>query len=155
MMARTSASGALMVMVSEPDTLMGLDDTRIRLHMLSENASRPRELPAAPSSLDGVASLLRHTPQCSAAPSARDAASAQPQPPQTGEAWIYVTGTVVLRRAPQPDATPVIMSRVTDGDSLAATNDGTVLASRAYVASWECITAAVKVSRAFSGPVVG
>jgi len=77
------------------------------------------------------------------------------QSPQTGEAWIYVTGTVVLRRAPQPDATPVIMSRVTDGDSLAATNDGTVLASRAYVASWECITAAVKVSRAFSGPVVG
>jgi hypothetical protein len=76
------------------------------------------------------------------------------QAPGDGEAWLYVTGTVVVRRAPQAQATPLIMSRVTEGDSLAATNDATVLAERAYVASWECITAAVRVAATFSGPPV-
>lgn len=76
------------------------------------------------------------------------------QPPQTGEAWIYVTGTVLIHRASQPSATPLVLNRVVDGDSRAASNEGLVLAARPYVAMWECITAAVKVATAFSGTVI-
>ena len=71
-----------------------------------------------------------------------------------GEAWLYVTGTVVVRRAPQPAVTPLVMNRVVEDDTTAASNDGLVLASRAYVATWECVTAAIKVATGFSGPVV-
>lgn len=74
------------------------------------------------------------------------------QPAGAGEAWLYVTGTVVVRRSPTAQATPLVMSRVTGGDPLAATNDAYVLASRAYVASWECITAAVLVASPYLVP---
>lgn len=80
------------------------------------------------------------------------------QDPTTGEAWLYVTGTVVIRRAPQAEATPLTRALALDAeeeyDPQATTNDATVLASRAYVASWECVTAAVRVVSTFSGTVV-
>lgn len=73
-------------------------------------------------------------------------------PAGDGEAWLYVTGTVVVRRAATADATPLVMNR---GAGLAgASNDALVLASRAYVVTWECITGAVLVAAAFNGPVV-
>lgn len=76
------------------------------------------------------------------------------QAPGEGEAWLYVTGTVVIRRASTVQATPLAMSRFTagDGDSLAATNDALVLAVRPYVATWECLTAAVLVTSPFGFP---
>lgn len=61
-----------------------------------------------------------------------------------GEAWLYVTGQVVVRRSPSVEAVPMTMAR-----SPQATNDALVLAERPYAASWECITGAVRVSAAY------
>ena len=72
-----------------------------------------------------------------------------------GEAWMYVTGTVVIKRAPNATATPLSLSRVTEGDHLAATNDAMVLALRQYVASWECITGAILVTSPFTTSIDG
>lgn len=80
------------------------------------------------------------------------------QDPTDGEAWLYVTGTVVIRRAPRAEATPLTRAHALDEedeyDPQATTNDATVLASRAYVASWECVTAAVRVVSTYVQPVV-
>lgn len=62
-------------------------------------------------------------------------------PAGDGEAWLYVTGAVVVRRAPSAEATPLTMARAPQ-----ATNDAMVLAERAYVVTWECVTAAVLVN---------
>lgn len=66
-----------------------------------------------------------------------------------GEAWMYVTGQVVVRRAPTVDATPMTMSRTP------ATNVARVLAERPYAVSWECVTAAVKVHTHYEDGVLG
>lgn len=64
----------------------------------------------------------------------------EPIAPGVEEAWLYVTGTVVVRRAPEATVTPLTMARAPQ-----ATNDAMVLAERATTVSWECITAAVRV----------
>ena len=69
-----------------------------------------------------------------------------------GEAWLYVTGTVAVHRAPTADVTPLIMDRGLG--NAGATNTAIVLATRPYVVTWECITGAVRVAAAFAGPVV-
>lgn len=71
-------------------------------------------------------------------------------PAGAGEAWLYVTGQVVVRRAPRVEATPMTMAR-----NPVATNDATVLAERPYVVSWECVTAAVLVTSDFAVTVDG
>lgn len=74
------------------------------------------------------------------------------QEPADGEAWLYVTGTVVVRRAASADALPLVMDR---GAGVAgASNVGLALAIRPYVATWECITGAVRVSARFSAGVL-
>lgn len=75
------------------------------------------------------------------------------QEPVAGEAWLYVTGTVVVHRAPNADATPLVMNR--GAGVSGASNDALVLATRPYTVTWECITGAVRVSAAFSGPITG
>lgn len=60
------------------------------------------------------------------------------QPAGPGQAWLYVTGTVVIRRAPVIEVGPV-MSRTP------ATNVAEMLAERPHVVTWECITGAVLV----------
>jgi hypothetical protein len=72
------------------------------------------------------------------------------QAPGDGEAWLYVTGQVVVRRSPTVEATPLTMAR-----SPQATNEATVLAERPYAASWECITGAVLVSTRFVNGMLG
>jgi hypothetical protein len=59
-----------------------------------------------------------------------------------GFAWMYVTGQVVVRRASQVESIPLTLPH---GTGSGVTNDAMVLATRAYVATWECITAAVLV----------
>lgn len=60
-------------------------------------------------------------------------------PAGVGEAWLYVTGQVVVRRSPMIEVGPV-MSRTP------ATNVATALSERLAVVTWECITGAVLVS---------
>jgi hypothetical protein len=59
-----------------------------------------------------------------------------------GEAWLYVTGQVVVRRAPNSEVIPLTMNRAPG----VATNDAMVLTTRSYVATWECVTGAVLVT---------
>lgn len=67
-------------------------------------------------------------------------------PADAGEAWLYVTGQVVVRRGAVASVGPV-MAR-----SPQATNDATVLVERPYVASWECIVGAVLVRTPYGVP---
>lgn len=60
------------------------------------------------------------------------------QPAAPGTAWLYVTGTVVVRRAETIEVGPVM------GRS-PATNVAKMLAERPHIATWECITGAVLV----------
>lgn len=59
-------------------------------------------------------------------------------PAGDGEAWVYVTGTVVVRRGATIEVGPV-MSRTP------ATNVASALTERPAIVTWECITAAVLV----------
>ena len=59
-------------------------------------------------------------------------------PAGDGQAWMYVTGTVVVRRAPVIEVGPV-MGRTP------ATNVAEALVERLATVSWECITAAILV----------
>lgn len=60
-------------------------------------------------------------------------------PAGVGEAWLYVTGTVTVRRAPTPETVPMTMSRVP------ATNEAMAMAERPYVVATECVVGAVLV----------
>lgn len=65
--------------------------------------------------------------------------------PGAGEAWLYVTGQVVVRRAAS--------STVTRVSQPSLTNEFTALAERPYAVGWECGAAAVRVTTAFEVPV--
>ncbi len=58
--------------------------------------------------------------------------------PGAGEAWLYVTGQVVVRRGPAIEVGPVM-------DRTPALNVQAALTERLYTSTWECITGAVLV----------
>ena len=62
-------------------------------------------------------------------------------PPGADEAWLYVTGTVTVRRAPEMSVVAATMRRAPE-----ATNDALTMAERPYVVATECIRGAVLVS---------
>lgn len=58
-----------------------------------------------------------------------------------GEAWLYVTGQVVIHRAPNTEVGPIMDSAA--GGRL---NEWAALVERLYTSTWECITGAVLVN---------
>lgn len=67
-----------------------------------------------------------------------------PVTPGAGEAWLYVTGTVVARRSAVIEVNEIAGS--------VQANEFMALAERPYVLAWECITAAVLVDTAYGTP---
>jgi hypothetical protein len=65
--------------------------------------------------------------------------------PAADEAWLYVTGQVVVRRAASATVTRVSQPTLT--------NEFVALAERPYAAGWECGAAAIRVTTAFEVPV--
>lgn len=68
--------------------------------------------------------------------------------PAAGTAWIYATGQVMVRRAPQADVVGPVMSRTP------ATNTALYLVERPVIVAWECVTAAVQVQTPYGIPAV-
>lgn len=62
-----------------------------------------------------------------------------------GEAWVYATGQVLIRRA----ATVDVVSQIATSP---ATNVFNALAERTYVVTWECVTVAVLVTTSYGTP---
>ncbi|UQS95166.1 hypothetical protein Pam4_23 [Pseudanabaena phage Pam4] len=62
-----------------------------------------------------------------------------------GQAWLYVTGQVTVRRAPVIEATAIKTS------GAGASNDFRALVERPYVVTSECVSAAVLVNNTFAG----
>lgn len=60
--------------------------------------------------------------------------------PADGEAWLYVTGQVVIHRTPTAEVGP-LMDSATGG----RVNQWAALVERLYTSTWECITGAILV----------
>lgn len=71
--------------------------------------------------------------------------------PSAGNAWMYVTGAVLVHRQADIDVFGPFMSRFS-GATDEATNDTTVRAQRGFILGWECITAAVLTKTAYTEP---
>lgn len=76
------------------------------------------------------------------APSVDDA---EPGTPAAGEAWAYVTGQVMVRRAATAEVIRSAAGQLTSNEYLA-------LATRPYVIGWECVTAAVRLRTTYGVP---